>query len=453
MWSILTSCGLTGILFSFLRDIFEGWPIFFIVLLITGSASFILGLLVFVDNKFINLRANKSVSPANNSIVIPGFEFYPSREILSSSHPLSSIFNDNNTTIWALWHAGTSASTQQDAIKKGNITRLILPNPLDAPIRELANLISKEYEDILQDIIATSKEALNKRKTQDNEQVLSVTNRIELHWYSGITPNSIMIGNPDPLTQDSWIQIENLIPTAPNDRSSYRLIYGQTPFKKLFENIVENYKDLFSNKSIVPSIDDIQLASNNNLINRTNSVMAESFILHSNAVLKKLLENNQGSKEYSIQSIFLSINNDPLFKKLIVNKLMEHYVLLIECRLESLFTNINRQYLHISEIIKTGKINYEQTRSICITICDLIIEYRSCVDAFLNMLEDLEIPGANIFWHHPPYSILIYEKLAENYDELMTLIKNLKIYTSEDIARSLPDDQHTSTFRRKLLWG
>lgn len=182
----------------------------------------------------------------NKAIIGQGFEFFPSRDILASHYTLNDRIK-SVPTVWAIWHTGTLA-WGQDAIKKGNLKHLILPNPIrGAPLDKIAELIGKdEPRPLIEDIVRVTKEVLAKRKKEDQEQSVPIEDRIEVRWYQGITTNSIMIGNPEPLLDDSWIQVETLMPMPANERPSFAMIYGQTPFKSLFEDLVEAYKNIWA---------------------------------------------------------------------------------------------------------------------------------------------------------------------------------------------------------------
>jgi hypothetical protein len=160
-----------------------------------------------------------------------------------------------------LWPTGTYATGALEAIRDGNIKRLILPHIERSPIRELAKLTGNEPQDIAKDIIRTSRKALEKRKEQDDKQDMAIRDRIELRWYPGIIASSIMIGNPEPLAEESWLQVENLIPLQTGNRSSYALTYGacETAFRTLFINVKKDYERLWS-QSLSITEEDLQSA-------------------------------------------------------------------------------------------------------------------------------------------------------------------------------------------------
>lgn len=184
-------------------------------------------------------------------------KFFPSRDILGSHYTLNDRIK-SVPTVWAIWHTGTLA-WGQDAIKKGNLKHLILPNPRgDAPLDLIAKFIGKdEPQPLIEAIVSVTKEVIAKREKEDREQSIPIEDRIEIRWYSGITTISTMIGNPEPLKDDSWVQVEPLIPISGNERPSFAMVNGQTPFKTLFVNLVEGYKEVWS-QSTPLSNDDIR---------------------------------------------------------------------------------------------------------------------------------------------------------------------------------------------------
>lgn len=180
----------------------------------------------------------------DGALIGSGFEFFPNRDVLSNYHTLTDRAK-SLPTIWALWHTGSSA-WGKDIIKNGNVRHLILPNPRgEAPLDKLAKLVDKKEVHFIQEIVKITEEVLDRRKEQDQTQSVPFQDRIEVRWYSGITTNSIMIGNPEPISDNSWVQIDLLIPPPLDERPTYAMTYGQTPFKDLFDNIVKSYKRLW----------------------------------------------------------------------------------------------------------------------------------------------------------------------------------------------------------------
>ncbi len=210
---------------------------------------------VSVDRRLVRLREIRSqiltVLPnwtakiVDGAVIGLGFEFFPNRDVLARHHTLSERMASVNT-VWALWPTGTHATGVIDAIQNGNIKRLILPHLEKSPIKELAMLTDNKPEDIVNDIKRTTRKALEKRAEQDKKQDILIQDRIEPRWYPGIVTNSIMIGNPEPLTDDSWLQVENLMPLKTEERTSYSLTFGKTPFQPLFKKVKSDFEQLWS---------------------------------------------------------------------------------------------------------------------------------------------------------------------------------------------------------------
>ena len=193
-------------------------------------------------------KEKKWGSIIDGAIVGRGFEFFPSRDILTKHYTLLSRVK-SAPCVWALWHTGTSA-WGLDAIKNGNIKRLILPHPLKAPLEQIADLVNKKPIDLAHDIIQLTEEVQNERLKQDKENRITEQDRITVLWYKGVTTNSIMIGNPEPLTDNSWVQVENLLPLSLSERPSFSLKGKHEPFQSLFEGLVTGYEELW--KKAVP---------------------------------------------------------------------------------------------------------------------------------------------------------------------------------------------------------
>ncbi len=184
-------------------------------------------------------------SIVDGAVVSQGFEFFSSRDNLRRHHPLAQRIK-SSSTIWALWNTGAQAYID-NAIKESTIKHLILPHPRqDLAMTSLALLSGRGSQGIIDDIRNITKEALAKRKEQNEQQSIPIQDRIEVKWYSGIITNTIMVGNPKPLSDESWVQVEPLLSISASERPSFALSYGQTPFKNLFKCLVTAFEDTWS---------------------------------------------------------------------------------------------------------------------------------------------------------------------------------------------------------------
>jgi hypothetical protein len=190
----------------------------------------------------------------DGAVIGKGFEFFPSRGILTRHHPLPERIR-SASVIWGLWHTGTKAWSD-DVLKIGHVKRLVLPHPTDSPINHIAFLVGKKTLDIAREITKLTTEAIEVRKEQDRQNIIDIKDRIEVLWYKGVTTNAVMIGNPEPLSNNSWVQVETLLPMPLDDRPSFSLAGKETEFKKLSENIISGYIEIWSKSTIPVNITD-----------------------------------------------------------------------------------------------------------------------------------------------------------------------------------------------------
>ena len=101
--------------------------------------------------------------------------------------------------------------------------------------------------------------------------------------------------------------------------------------------------------------------------------------------------------------------------------------------------------------LRPSGIDEEDIRSECITITRAIAEYRSMVDWFKRFMDIIAKEGVPRFWEGPPWSARIHKELADDYDELMRLVKDLRKTTPVRFKGSLPDDRRLTSFPRASL--
>lgn len=169
-------------------------------------------------------RATRRVPTPNEPIILPGFEFFPRRDVLSAHRPLVAHIN-TASVVWAQWNTGTMAYVN-NAMETGRIERLILPHPTQASINYLADAIGKEKEHIIDDIFRITHEANRER--------------VKVRWHSGLTGNTIMIG--DPRGPNPWAHIETIMPgVSAHDRPSFRI--EKELYVELFNALLEAYEN------------------------------------------------------------------------------------------------------------------------------------------------------------------------------------------------------------------
>lgn len=383
-----------------------------------------------------------------SAIIGSGFEFFPSRDVLGRHHSLTERIS-SVSTIWALWPAGTHATGVINAIQTGNVKRLILPYPSDSTIKSLASLVGGQPEDIFNDIKRTANKALTKRNEQDIKQDVPIQERVEARWYYAMITNSIMLGNPKPLSKDSWIQVENLIPPATENRSSYALVYETTPFKNLFTTVISDYEQLWHNSKPIKEID--LHPPSEGLLSQEKVADGKAFIRQLQAIAEQLCKNIQGANADSITSILRDICNEtPVREYNVEDSLSNQTCHLLTDQLDNLFGQASNYQREVKEL-SLYNLDDAGVHSLCNTTRQLTLDYRKAVGEVMMILKNLESKGLEPIWNKPPWSVRIHRTLADNYDELMRLLKDFKRVTPDNARDLLPKDDGTSNFPRGSL--
>lgn len=95
----------------------------------------------------------------------------------------------------------------------------------------------------------------------------------------------------------------------------------------------------------------------------------------------------------------------------------------------------------------------DDIRNECYRINQAVSEYRHVVDEWMKFMEALAEKGMPRFWEKPPWSVNIHRKLADDYDELMRLVKDLRNATPRAFQNLLPNDDQLTKFPRVPLVG
>ena len=199
-------------------------PIIFVLAL----ATFALILFIFWLIRHFTRRDKQSDWVAcivDGAVIGQGFEFYPSRTILSKRRSLLEQIK-SSSVIWALWNTGTQAFVD-DALKERHVKKLILPHPERASLDYLAEAVGKDKPDLVSDIYAITKQAIKEG--------------VEIRWHKGLTGNTMMIG--DPYGPNSWIHLETISSSAAPNRPSFRI--ERQPFSELFETLLAEYQSMW----------------------------------------------------------------------------------------------------------------------------------------------------------------------------------------------------------------
>ena len=163
-------------------------------------------------------------------ILQEGFEFFPSRDMLSKHHALSEVVKSADA-IWALWRTGTEAYVTS-ALRSGHIKRLIMPDIKSPCLEFIALAAEKKPEDFVDEVRKLTKEAIDAK--------------VEIRWFSGLTANSLLIY--DPYSDDSLIQVEVIYPYArAKSWSSFRITKREYP--QLFGELMEAFDKIWAKSS------------------------------------------------------------------------------------------------------------------------------------------------------------------------------------------------------------
>ena len=180
-----------------------------------------------------------------------------------------------------------------------------------------------------------------------------------------------------------------------------------------------------------------------------------TFIQHLQAVAERLLKNCQGSESQSIISILQDITQKELVIKYVANdkndKLLEQIFRLLKHQIDD-FTE--RAIINHRETNKLSapEISGDDISSQCNLTNRLLLDYRRLVNEILKLLDDLWMKGLLISTS-PPWSVRIHRNLADNYDELMRLVTDLRACTPKTPRDLLPKDDQLSKFPRAPLVG
>lgn len=175
------------------------------------------------------------------------------------------------------------------------------------------------------------------------------------------------------------------------------------------------------------------------------------FIKSLRAVGGQLLKNSQGAETRSIKSMAHDICSEtPVREYIASDGLAGQIDRLLTHQLDDFFIRVSN-YQRQVEGLSIGNLDDTNINSICNTTRELVSDYRKLVDEVMVMLTNLENRGVEALWHKAPWSVRIHRELADNYDELMRLVVDLKAVTPSYARDLLPKDDQTSKFKRASL--
>ncbi len=119
------------------------------------------------------------------------------------------------------------------------------------------------------------------------------------------------------------------------------------------------------------------------------------------------------------------------------------------------FTLQSLEHKARGEKLTASTITGDDIRNECNRISQAVREYRSLVDEWMKFMEALAEKGVPRFWKEAPWQMKIHKNLADDYDELMTFVKNLHNATPRTFQDLLPKDDQLAKFPRVnvAIWG
>jgi len=187
----------------------------------------------------------------------------------------------------------------------------------------------------------------------------------------------------------------------------------------------------------------------------TQEYIAErlSFIQQLRATQERLVKNVHFNIPESVAHFFTKFCEEPDVRTIVQPDSMATISLRL---ITERFHNLTSQSLEhqergkklTSSTITDGDIRYE-----CNKISQTVREYRYMVDEWMKFTEALAAKGMPRFWEKAPWSVNIHKKLADDYDELMALVKTLRHTTPTAFQNLLLKDHELIKFPRATLWG
>ncbi len=183
-----------------------------------------------------------SFTLSNPTIKLPGFRFYPSRELLQSDRPAKKLL-ESTSHIWGFWNTGTQIS-DIDGPKLGHIKRMILPDPEGKWFGHLVEIAGRP-EDYLAKLIVTLTEQAREYNTP-------------VKWFPGFALSTLMI-NPNAV--DGWAQVEILVAKKTvAERPSF--VVSSKEFPELYQAIKQSYEDVWEHNAKEPTKEQIERIRN-----------------------------------------------------------------------------------------------------------------------------------------------------------------------------------------------
>lgn len=178
-----------------------------------------------------------------------------------------------------------------------------------------------------------------------------------------------------------------------------------------------------------------------------------SFIQQLRATQDRLVKNVHFNIPESVAHFFTKFCEEPNVRAIVQpDNMTTISVRLITERFHDLtFQSLEHQ--ERGKKLTASTITDDDIRYECNKISQAVREYRHMVNEWMKFTEALAVKGVPRFWEKAPWSVNIHKKLADDYDELMALVKNLHNTTPREFQSLLPKDDQLAKFPRVPLWG
>jgi len=175
-----------------------------------------------------------------------------------------------------------------------------------------------------------------------------------------------------------------------------------------------------------------------------------SFVQRLLAVTDQLVKNVHYNINGSIAHCFNKFCEEPEIRTFGQQDVMAGTTIrLLYERYQALTTSALKFQEDAGELTASNLSNESLVRE-CIKTTQLVNEYRHMVDEFMKFMEMM--PTAR-FWEKAPWSVTVNKNLADDYDEFMRLVKDLRTATPRSFQSHLPTDDRLTTFPRRALWA
>lgn len=215
---------------------------------------------------------------------------------------------------------------------------------------------------------------------------------------------------------------------------------------------------LFAIAWYLPKLNARQVAISDNSSNNANTdpirqeAIAEnlSFIQKLLGTYNRLVRNIHFNSEDSAGHMFIKFCEEPDVRSVQSDLMAKMTIRLIQERFKTLTFKVVEEQ-NKSEGLKPSKLTDENIRIECASISYCVREYRQLIDEWFNFQKALVEKGVNKFWHTTPWSVKIHRRLADDYDELMRLVSDLRSSTPRRFQDRLPSDKDITKFPRASI--